>query len=103
MLGIVLRSSASATCPLNCRDISPDTVFSILLISMQKENIFNINFLLDIVFIYISNVIPFPGFPSENLISPPCAHQPTHSHFLALAFPYSGALNLHRIKGLSSH
>jgi hypothetical protein len=25
----------------------------------------------DIFFIYISNVIPFPGFPSENLLSPP--------------------------------
>jgi hypothetical protein len=28
------------------------------------------NFLLDIIFIYISNVIPFPSFPSENPLSP---------------------------------
>ena len=28
-------------------------------------------FLLDIFFIYISNVIPFPGVPSENPLSPP--------------------------------
>jgi hypothetical protein len=28
-------------------------------------------FLLDIFFIYISNVIPFPGFLSENPLSPP--------------------------------
>ncbi len=37
-------------------------------------------FLLDIFFIYISNVIPFPGFPSENpllLDPPPPAQQPT--------------------------
>jgi hypothetical protein len=31
------------------------------------------------------------------------AHQPTHSHFLALAFPYTGAYHLHRTMGLSSH
>jgi hypothetical protein len=61
--------------------------------------------LLDIFFIYISNVIPFPGLPSENpLLSPlPLAHQPTHSHFLALAFPYTGTYNLHKTKSLSSH
>jgi hypothetical protein len=53
-------------------------------------------FLLDMFFIYISNVIHFPGFPSENPLTlyplplPP-AHQPTHFRFLALAFPYTGA------------
>jgi hypothetical protein len=31
-------------------------------------------FLLDILFIYISNVIPFPSFPSENPLFPPPAH-----------------------------
>jgi hypothetical protein len=49
--------------------------------------------LLDIFFIYISNVITIPGFPLKTpypLHLPP-AHQPTHSHFLALAFPYAGA------------
>jgi hypothetical protein len=29
------------------------------------------NFLLDIFFIYILNIIPFPSFPSENPLSPP--------------------------------
>jgi hypothetical protein len=55
--------------------------------------------------IYISNIIPFPGFPSESPhpLSPHPAHQSTHSHFLALAFPYTGASSLHRTKGLSSH
>jgi hypothetical protein len=37
------------------------------------SNHFSVSFLLllDIFFIYISNVIPFPGFPSENPLSPP--------------------------------
>jgi hypothetical protein len=36
-------------------------------------------FLLVIFFIYISNVIPFPGFPSENPLSPPPSPcSPTH-------------------------
>jgi hypothetical protein len=36
-------------------------------------------FLLDIFFIYISDVIPIPGFPSENpLSSPSCPYSPTH-------------------------
>jgi hypothetical protein len=50
-------------------------------------------FILAIFFIYISNVIPFSGFPSENSLSPtpPRAPQHTHSQFLALAFPYTGA------------
>jgi hypothetical protein len=34
-------------------------------------------FLLDIFFIYISNVIPFPSFPSKNsLFLPPSLSQP---------------------------
>ena len=59
--------------------------------------------LLGVFFIYISNVIPFTSFPSENPLSllPSSAHQPTHSCFLALAFPYTGALSLHGTKGLS--
>jgi hypothetical protein len=35
--------------------------------------IYFVYFLLDIFFIYISNVIPFPGFPSEN----PLSHLPS--------------------------
>ena len=35
---------------------------------------------IDIFFIYISNVMPFPGFPSENPLSLPPLHcSPTHS------------------------
>jgi hypothetical protein len=54
---------------------------------------FSFLFSLDIFFIYITNVIPFPGFPSKNPLSDPSPpdHQSTHSHFLALASPYTGA------------
>ena len=47
------------------------------------------SFLLDIFFIYISNGIPFPGFPSENPLSPPVssAHQHTLL-FLVLGIPF---------------
>jgi hypothetical protein len=50
----------------------------------MKTDIFIFNFyyfpfLLDILFIYISNVISIPGFPSENPLSPPpCPCSPTH-------------------------
>ena len=44
---------------------------------------FSFSFLLDILFIYISNVIPFPDFPSGNLLS----------HLLFPCF-YEGALHL---------
>ena len=62
----------------------------------------NICFIL--FFIYISSVIPFPGFPSEKPLSPlpSPAHQPTHSHFPVLAFPYTMASSLHRTKDLYS-
>jgi hypothetical protein len=50
-------------------------------------------FLLDIFFIYISNVISFPSFPSEKPLSPasfPCST--THPlSFPDLPFPYTGA------------
>ena len=41
--------------------------------------------------LYISNIILFTGFPSENPLyhPPPPTHQPTHSPFLVLAFPYT--------------
>jgi hypothetical protein len=65
---------------------------------------------LDIFFIYISNAIPFPGFPPENpySISHPCFYMDvlplTHPLRLpALAFYYIGALSIHRSKGLSSY
>jgi hypothetical protein len=66
-------------------------------------------FPLNIFFIYISNVFPFPGLPFGNPLShpTPClydgASPPTHSHSPTLAFPYIGALNTLRAEHLSSH
>jgi hypothetical protein len=49
-------------------------------------------FLLDIFFIYISNVNFLVSPPkTPYALPPPPAPQPTHSRFLALAFPYTGA------------
>jgi hypothetical protein len=47
---------------------------------------FLLKILLDIFFIYISNVIPFPPYPLPTLP----VHQPTHSCFLALDSPTLG-------------
>ena len=44
--------------------------------------------------------IPFPPPPASMRVYP---HPPTHSSLPALAFPYTGALNLHVTKGLPSH
>ena len=68
--------------------------------------------LLDIFFIYIPNIIPFPVIPSETLPYPfpssPCYdegahHTPTDSHLPPISSPYTGASSLYRTKGLSSH
>ena len=47
-------------------------------------------FLLDIFFIYISNVIPFPSFPSENPLSPPPAPHLIHFHSWSWHSPILG-------------
>ena len=49
-------------------------------------------FLLDIFFIYISNVILFSSFPSKSPLSPlpPPASQPTHSHSWSCHSPILG-------------
>jgi hypothetical protein len=61
-----------------------------------------VSFPLVIFFIYISNVIPFPRFPSPTSPSFPCS--PTHPLLLSgPGFPHTGAYSLHRTKGLSSH
>ena len=79
--------------------------------NLYQDNVFIFPFLsLDILLIYISNVIAFSGFPPRILLSPltspasmrVLALQPTYSHLTALAFPYTGAFSLHRNKGLSS-
>jgi hypothetical protein len=54
--------------------------------------------LLDIFFIYISNAIP-----KVSYILPLPVPQPTHSSFLALAFPCTRAYDLPKTKDLSSH
>jgi hypothetical protein len=70
------------------------------------------NFLLDIFFIYISNVIPFPGpTPLEPPILPPppasmrvFPHSSTHPLLPPHPrIPYTRATSLHRTKTLFSH
>jgi hypothetical protein len=56
------------------------------------------HFLLAIFFIYISNAIPKAPY-----LLPCTSPQPTHSCFLALAFPCTGAYDLRHTKCLSSH
>jgi hypothetical protein len=54
------------------------------------------NFLLDVFFIYISNAIPKVPYT----LPPSCpAPLPTHSHFLALAFPCTEAYKVCKTKG----
>ena len=52
---------------------------------------------------------PFLVSPQQTpILSPsPCFYEgaptPTYSHLTSLAFPYTGALSLHRTKGFHSH
>jgi hypothetical protein len=67
--------------------------------------LFLLVFVLDISFNYISNVIPFSGYPppkKNSLSFPPASMRvtPSHSYLPTLAFPYTGALSLHKTKGL---
>jgi hypothetical protein len=63
---------------------------------MEYLSIFFLIFLLDIFFIYISNATPKVPYTSPP---PHPAHIPTHSHFLALAFPCTGAYKVCKTKG----
>jgi hypothetical protein len=63
---------------------TPDTILVFL---------FYYTFLLDIFFIYISNAIPKVPY------TPSLAPLPTHSHFLALAFPCTGTYKVCNTKG----
>jgi hypothetical protein len=64
---------------------------------VEKPFFFFPQFLLDIFFIYISNAIPKVLYTLPDPIP-----LPTHSHFLALAFPCTGAYKFARPRGLSS-
>jgi hypothetical protein len=84
--------------------------FSFLFFSLLFSSLlflFSFVFKLDILFIYISNVIPFPVSPLENYSIPlplllwGCSSN--HSHLPSLAFPYTGVSSLQRTKGLSSN
>jgi hypothetical protein len=57
--------------------------------TLTVTNEYFFSFLLDSFFIYLSNVIPFPSFPSENPLSPPPPPppQPTHSRFQSWPSP----------------
>jgi hypothetical protein len=67
-----------------------------------------VSFLLFILFIYTSNFIPFPMFPSTSPypLLPPTAsmrvllHQPIHSCLSDLGFPFPGSSSLPKTKGL---
>jgi hypothetical protein len=85
--------------------VEPGVLLGLLTVEMRESltllsALFNI-----ILFIYISNVIPFPCLLSKTPypVPPPPSYQPTHSHFLVLAFPYTGASSLLRTKDLSYH
>jgi hypothetical protein len=72
MLGIDPRFSGRATSTLNY-----EAIFEKLVLFKKLKHYL---FLIHIFFIYISNVIPFPSFPSENplyLLPLPLAPQPT--------------------------
>jgi hypothetical protein len=83
----VLRSLS-----LHCNTLVTEPSPKPLIKSLVKKNIWNKSskieflFLLDIFFIYISNVVTFPSFLSKILLSPPPppppapTPQPTHSH-----------------------
>ena len=79
------RSSGMAVSALNCWAVSPAPWYF---------NSFFKKFLLVILLIYISSVVPLPSFPSENsLPHPPPASMrvlPPHFPLPALAFPTLG-------------
>ena len=96
---------------LSCFELKGRQTNSDLRDKLNNTNLLNFfKLLIDIFFIYISNIITFLGLPSENPLShaPPASmmvflHPSTHSYLHALSFPYTGASSLHRTKGLSFH
>ena len=53
-------------------------------------------FLLDIFFIYISNVITFPGFPSEKHPPHILTPSPAHQHTTPASWPWHSPILGHR-------
>jgi hypothetical protein len=82
-LPLYLRVSACRFCPQVC--------------AVGREWPLFKKILLDIFFIYISNAIP--KVPYTLLPPPRPAPLPTHSHFLALGFPCTGAYKVCKTKG----
>jgi hypothetical protein len=86
-------------------------IISKLLSMMSKYPwiLFLFKFLLVILFIYISNGILLPSFPSKNPLShlltsmKVLPQPPTHFCLTALAIPHAGASSHHRTKSLPSH
>ena len=76
----------------------------VILLKHEYPTVFDKSFLLDIFFIYISNVIPFPSFLSENPLSPlpSSTPQPTHSHSHP-GIPLYWSIEPSQNQGLSSH
>jgi hypothetical protein len=74
--------------------LTPNTLYLISILQPLSHSL-PFLFLLDIFFIYISNAIPKVPYTLPYL-----APLPTPSHFLALAFPYTGAIKVWKTKGL---
>jgi hypothetical protein len=65
------------------------------MVSEKELRVLHLFFLLDIFFIYISNAIPKVPYIPPHRPDP----LPTHSHFLALAFPCTGAYKVCKTNG----
>jgi hypothetical protein len=101
---IVWQGQNAANCSLLSQGTTICTLTRREMFKIHPWLFFSIFFDVFFFFIYNSNVIHSPGFPSKKLLShspSPCS--PAHSHFSILAFPYTWASSLHRTKGLSSH
>jgi hypothetical protein len=88
---------------------NPDGVVSMIFIHSIRIFFFFFYWILSLFILEILSPFPVPPPEIPYLFSPPLAsmrvfpHPPTHSCFSVLVFPYTGALSLHRTKGLFSH
>lgn len=65
---------------------------------IHTQSLFLFFFIRHFLYLHFKSI---PKVPYTPCSSP--APQPTHSYFLAPAFPCTGAYDLHKTKGLSSH